>query len=200
MRPDAITFGGLSKAMYIPLARRLERRFLATNALTALGQNIGASPSDIIALLTRAGRDTAGAISIGAPGSDRLDTAIPIAGAADLAAIIDNLPHKPFLLGEEGISMSLAGTQHKLGVIARNDGTLAVPTDGAPGTHILKPDSTRLDGSAALRRRVARISGRLRTALHQPTRPSPPFRPGLTPFSTKSCTPSNTALASSKAI
>jgi serine/threonine-protein kinase HipA len=42
--------------------------------------------------------------------------------------------------------MSLAGAQDKLPVALRN-GKLAIPINGAPSTHILKPDITRLPGS-----------------------------------------------------
>lgn len=61
--------------------------------------------------------------------------------------IINDLPAKPFLVGDEGVSMSLAGVQTKL-PLADIDGTLAVPINGAPSTHILKPDvKERLLGS-----------------------------------------------------
>ena len=42
--------------------------------------------------------------------------------------------------------MSLAGAQEKLPV-AIKDGQIAVPINGAPSTHILKPDNPRLPGS-----------------------------------------------------
>jgi serine/threonine-protein kinase HipA len=34
--------------------------------------------------------------------------------ADDLERLIDGLPNKPFLVGDEGVSMSLAGAQTKL--------------------------------------------------------------------------------------
>jgi serine/threonine-protein kinase HipA len=43
--------------------------------------------------------------------------------------------------------MSLAGVQSKLAVAIDRDGFVCIPTDGAPSTHILKPDSDRLWGS-----------------------------------------------------
>ena len=63
-----------------------------------------------------------------------------------LERIIAELPSKPFLVGEEGVSMSLAGVQNKLGVSIDAKGRICVPHDGAPSTHILKPDSESLFG------------------------------------------------------
>jgi len=45
---------------------------------------------------------------------------------------------KPMLAGEDGVRLSLAGAQDKL-AIAMVDGHIAIPIDGAPSTHILKP-------------------------------------------------------------
>ncbi len=44
--------------------------------------------------------------------------------------------------------MSLSGVQDKLAV-GLIDGRIAVPVQGAPSTHILKPDNQRLGGSVA---------------------------------------------------
>ena len=62
------------------------------------------------------GRDTAGALSIGKAGSSDPGGWIPVPDAVALERIINELPSKPFLVGEDGVSMSLAGVQHKLGV------------------------------------------------------------------------------------
>jgi len=42
--------------------------------------------------------------------------------------------------------MSLAGVQSKIGVAIDTAGRICIPVDGAPSTHILKPDSDRLFG------------------------------------------------------
>ena len=60
--------------------------------------------------------------------------------------LIEGLPNKPFLAGEEGVSMSLAGVQTKLAVAIDDAGRVCVPINGSPSTHILKPDSPRLRG------------------------------------------------------
>ncbi|EWY40768.1 hypothetical protein N825_33100 [Skermanella stibiiresistens SB22] len=57
--------------------------------------------------------------------------------------IIEELPAKPFLAGEDGVSMSLAGAQEKLPVALLPDGRMGIPINGAPSTHILKPDVRR---------------------------------------------------------
>lgn len=113
--------------------------------LIAIGQAIGVAPQDILGLLLAMGRDTAGALAIGRPrtGADRFRV---IERERDLERIIDELPQKPFLVGEAGVSMSLAGAQEKL-TVALADGRIAVPLDGTPSTHILKPDIRRLKGS-----------------------------------------------------
>ena len=116
------------------------------NALPALGRNLGVSPQDVVGLVARIGRDTAGAFSIGPPRAATGPRYLPMPGQHSLERIIMELPAKPFLAGEEGVSMSLAGAQEKLPV-ALIDGGLAIPINGAPSTHILKPDIARLEGS-----------------------------------------------------
>ncbi|MFC5419531.1 HipA domain-containing protein [Bosea eneae] len=91
------------------------------------------------------GRDTAGALAFGQPreGGNRFHV---VETNDELEQIISNLPMKPMLVGERGVSMSLAGVQEKLG-IAIVDGKIAVPLEGTPSTHILKPDVERLKAS-----------------------------------------------------
>ncbi len=114
--------------------------------LRAMTRALGAAPEDALGLIAQTGNDLAGALSIapqqprGKPGY----RTIPDAGA--LERIIEELPARPFLVGEDGVSMSLAGAQEKLPV-AVIDGQIAVPINGAPSTHILKPDNPRLPGS-----------------------------------------------------
>ena len=115
--------------------------------MRTLGQLLGMARSDVIGLLSATGGDTAGALSIGQPGSDRLSSMEADRHARKtLRAVIDELPNKPFLVGEEGVSMSLAGAQTKLAVAVDQDGRICIPMNGSPSTHILKPDSPRLWG------------------------------------------------------
>jgi serine/threonine-protein kinase HipA len=114
--------------------------------LRAMTQALGVSQDDVMGLIVETGRDLAGALTIGKPRPMEKDETIPIEGADQLERIIEELPAKPFLVGEEGVSMSLAGAQEKL-PLALIDGKLAIPVNGTPSTHILKPDNPRLAGS-----------------------------------------------------
>src|ERR1700722_9173730 len=84
--------------------------------LRTLGQILGMARSDVIGLLSAIGGDTAGALSIGQPGRTGTVQWRPIAKPEELERLIEELPNKPFLAGEEGVSMSLAGVQTKLAV------------------------------------------------------------------------------------
>ena len=114
--------------------------------LRAIGLKLGAAPEDVIGILSEVGRDTAGAISIGKPGTTSEAGWRPVQNAKALERILEELPSKPFLVGEDGVSMSLAGVQSKLGVAIDAKGEICVPVNGAPSTYILKPDSERLYG------------------------------------------------------
>lgn len=114
--------------------------------LAEIGQRLKVSPQDIVGLLGHIGRDTAGALSIGAPRKPGIHLQ-PVPDAEALERILDELPAKPFLVGERGVSMSLAGVQEKLPVFVDEDGAISIPVDGTPSTHILKPDTKRLAGS-----------------------------------------------------
>ncbi len=115
--------------------------------LRTLGQLLGMARSDVIGLLSAIGGDTAGALSIGQPGRTASVLWRPLETPADVERVIDELPRKPFLAGEEGVSMSLAGVQSKLAVAVDASGRVCVPTHGSPSTHILKPDAPQLPGS-----------------------------------------------------
>jgi serine/threonine-protein kinase HipA len=114
--------------------------------LRAVGQFLGMAPGDVIGLLAAIGRDIAGALSIGKPGGTSPVYWRPIEKPEDLERVIEELPSKPFLVGEEGVSMSLAGVQSKLTVAIDDAGRICIPTEGSPSTHILKPDAERLWG------------------------------------------------------
>jgi serine/threonine-protein kinase HipA len=115
--------------------------------LRTLGQILGMARSDVIGLLSAIGGDTAGALSIGQPGRTGTVQWRPIATPEELETLIENLPNKPFLVGDEGVSMSLAGGQTKLAVAVDDAGRICIPMNGSPSTHILKPDAPRLCGS-----------------------------------------------------
>lgn len=113
--------------------------------LQQIGQILRVAPQDILGLLAQIGRDTAGALSFGKrrvwPDRHHL-----VGGDDELEQIISALPARPLLAGERGVSMSLAGAQEKLGVVLV-DGQIAIPIDGMPSTHILKPDVASMKAS-----------------------------------------------------
>src|SRR5580693_3324489 len=82
--------------------------------LRTLGQILGMARGDVVGLLSAIGGDTAGALSIGQPGRTASVQWRPIGKSDDLEKVMDELPNKPFLVGDEGVSMSLAGVQTKL--------------------------------------------------------------------------------------
>ncbi|WP_180897407.1 type II toxin-antitoxin system HipA family toxin [Martelella soudanensis] len=114
--------------------------------LAEIGQRLKVSPQDIVGLLSHIGRDTAGALSIGEPRKAGIHLQ-PVPNEAALERILNELPARPFLVGERGVSMSLAGVQEKLPVFVDAAGRFSIPVDGTPSTHIIKPDTERLAGS-----------------------------------------------------
>jgi serine/threonine-protein kinase HipA len=130
-------------AVFLPWAANL---LPESEQLRAVGQFLGMSPNDVVGLLSEIGRDTAGALSIGKPGGTSSVYWRPVESEGELEKVIEELPSKPFLVGEEGVSMSLAGVQTKLAVGVDDQGRICIPTAGSPSTHILKPDSERLPG------------------------------------------------------
>jgi len=133
--------------------------------LNILARSLGVDRADTLAVLRAIGGDTAGALSFGAPSERAAWTFTPLTefysldhpGAA-LERHFQDLQHRPFLAGEDGVRLSLAGGQRKsaLAVLDENgmpvvrlpgDGdVLAIPRHGAPSTIIVKPDNPILPG------------------------------------------------------
>jgi serine/threonine-protein kinase HipA len=90
--------------------------------------------------------DTAGALSFGQPGRASPAQWRTVGNPEALERMIEDLPNKAFLAGDEGLSMSLAGVQSKVAVAVDCEGRICIPMNGSPSTHILKPDSPRLPG------------------------------------------------------
>jgi serine/threonine-protein kinase HipA len=134
----------IASEIFLPWAANL---LPESEQLRTLSQILGMARSDVIGLLSAIGGDTAGALSIGQPGRTATVQWRPVAKPEELERLIEELPQKPFLVGEEGVSMSLAGGQVKLAVAVDEAGHICIPMNGSPSTHILKPDSPRLCGS-----------------------------------------------------
>jgi serine/threonine-protein kinase HipA len=133
----------IAPATFLPWAANL---LPENEQLRTLGQLLGMSRGDVIGLLSAIGGDTAGALSFGQPGRTSSVQWRPVDKPGELERLIEELPNKPFLVGEEGVSMSLAGAQTKLAVAIDHAGRICVPMNGSPSTHILKPDAPRLWG------------------------------------------------------
>ena len=105
----------------------------------AIARRLGLSEQNDFALLEAVGGECAGAVSLLPEGTAPAGTCdYRVLSDAALNDLIDELPRRPMLAGEEGIRLSLAGAQNKLPV--RFDGRqVSVPLGAAASTHILKP-------------------------------------------------------------
>lgn len=117
--------------------------------IIAYDLGLGNQGGDDIALLGAIGRDCAGALVIVPSGE-----APPVPGPGalrplteyEVARRIRALPDHP--LGVDArVRLSLPGVQNKLLLARSPDGRWCLPRDGAPSTHILKPEIRRLLGS-----------------------------------------------------
>lgn len=108
-----------------------------------LAQGAHLDPADAFGLLQRFGPESAGALTLLAPGRTLPDAGLAPLPDHVLSARIDALPRLPLSEGAPK-RMSLAGAQHKLAVVL-HEGALWEPVGRAASTHILKPDHERVD-------------------------------------------------------
>ncbi|EKS67594.1 MULTISPECIES: HipA domain-containing protein [Caballeronia] len=100
--------------------------------------------ADAFALLAHYGAESAGSVTLRPPGaSDEQPPAERLLPDEALQARIDALPRLP-LTHDALKRMSLAGAQHKLAVVLRDD-ALFEPAGRTPSTHILKPNHQDTD-------------------------------------------------------
>ncbi|MBX9614912.1 MAG: type II toxin-antitoxin system HipA family toxin [Caulobacteraceae bacterium] len=109
---------------------------------TEAARALGVSQQNDFGLLEGLGGDVAGALTLW-PRGETVPRPDPDGNAVvqdepTLAAILEKLPRRPLLAGQDGIRLSLAGAQSKLPVVLV-DGTVALPAPGQPTTHIIKP-------------------------------------------------------------
>lgn len=111
-----------------------------------LAGRFGVLENDTFGLLAEVGWECAGAVSILPEGHTPHDGSHEIVPDS---VVGDHLDALPSLAGTEDseIRVSLGGQQDKL-LLARFDDKWAIPKDGAPSTHILKPEIARYPGSA----------------------------------------------------
>lgn len=122
---------------------------------------LGVSTANDFSLLDRLGGEVAGAIELLAMGQEpaaSLDPYAPTLLDKDaLVSLLNDLPRRPFLAGERGLRLSLAGAQLKLPVILI-DRAIAIPGPGQPTTHILKPPIERFPGTTENEAFVMRLA------------------------------------------
>ena len=104
-----------------------------------IARRIGISQENTFALLAALGGDCAGAVSLLSaelpPGNDGHYRPV---SRKELARELQDLPAHPFLTGEEGVRLSLAGAQSKLPIYYDNH-EFFIPAGNCPSSHIIKP-------------------------------------------------------------
>lgn len=152
-----------------PFKRRECRPFFAgllpeEAQLEAVARALGISKRNDFGLLEALGGDVAGALSLwpegeAPPPADAAGHAKPL-DDGDIAELLDTLPKRPLLAGQEGLRLSLAGAQSKLPVVLV-DGKIALPAAGQPTTHILKPPITHFPTTTENEALVMRLAAAL---------------------------------------
>jgi serine/threonine-protein kinase HipA len=116
-----------------------------------IGKTFGVNGNNSFSLLSVIGHDCAGAITILPEGdipSAPKDEPLSFLNETELARHIRELPRRPLLAGVEGIRLSLAGASDKTAVcVVENN--IALPPDGKPTSHILKPAINTVGNTAA---------------------------------------------------
>ncbi|MDE2958445.1 MAG: type II toxin-antitoxin system HipA family toxin [Chloroflexota bacterium] len=132
----------------------------------AVARLLGVSRGNDFALLDRLGGDVAGAIQLLPPGASHPPVAHPVGTRPQplepekLAVVLDALPVRPLLADEEGLRLSLAGSQSKLPVVLVS-GEIALPVPGQATTHILKPPITRIPDTVENETFIMRLAARI---------------------------------------
>ena len=117
-----------------------------------IAKTLQVSTQNDYALLDRLGGECAGAVTLLEPGQSPQAADAPREvrwlDHAQLLQVLDEMPLRPMLVGDDGLRLSLAGAQDKLPVVLDVDGMrIGLPLNGSPSTHILKPPIAGVDGS-----------------------------------------------------
>ncbi len=115
-----------------------------------IAQALHVSRQNDFALLDGIGGECAGAVTLLVPGQmpqapDNCDI-VRWLDDVELLRLLDEMPRRPMLAGEEGLRLSLAGAQDKLPVVAAGN-RIGLPLFNSPSSHILKPAIAGVDGS-----------------------------------------------------
>jgi serine/threonine-protein kinase HipA len=129
-----------------------------------IARNLQISERNDFALLERIGGECAGALTFVPAGrpSPEPDNEYRSLTNEELADILHTLPRRPLLAGEKGVRLSLAGAQDKIAVRLDENGSISLPLNYAPSTHVLKPAIDTSEGvvdNEAFCMHVARAAG-----------------------------------------
>jgi serine/threonine-protein kinase HipA len=116
---------------------------------TAIARALGVSADNEFRLLEYLGGEVAGALTLLPEDETPASPSYAAPKLLDddaLVQLLDHLPLRPMLAGENGLRLSLAGAQSKLPVLLI-DGQIALPAPGQPTSHILKPPISRFEGT-----------------------------------------------------
>ena len=115
-----------------------------------IAQNLHVSRQNDFALLDGIGGECAGAVTLLEPGQTPQtpdnQSLVRWLDETELLRLLDEMPKRPMLAGEEGLRLSLAGAQDKLPVVAEGD-RIGLPLFNSPSSHILKPAISNVVGS-----------------------------------------------------
>lgn len=117
-----------------------------------LARRLGVSAGNDFGLLAALGGDTAGALTLLAPGITPAPQGDDVRWLTDveLARELDELPNRPMHADEDGeYRLSLAGVQDKLPVVVGPGGQIGLTQGRTPSTHIIKTPIARLDDTVA---------------------------------------------------
>lgn len=139
----------LSTAAYIDGATQRPVQWYFDNLLpeeqlrSVLAKEAQIDEADAFGMLGYFGAESAGSLVLAAPDAIAAATGLQPLPLPELNVRIRNLP-RATLTQKSPKRMSLAGAQHKMVVVYRNE-QLFEPLPGTPSTHILKPDSQSAD-------------------------------------------------------
>ncbi len=119
-----------------------------------VAQALHVSRQNDFALLDGIGGECAGAVTLLEPGQTLqtgvIEYTVRWLTSADLVSVLDDMPRRPMLAGEQDMRLSLAGAQDKLPVVVRLESgvvQIGLPKFGSASTHILKPAIPGIGGS-----------------------------------------------------
>jgi len=129
-----------------------------------LARQFQLSDGNSFGLLNEIGGECAGAVTFLEPGQTprpASENAIHWLSESELVNILEDLPRRPMLAGDDGLRLSLAGAQDKLPVVVEDE-RIGLAMNGTPSTHILKSAISTLDGSVGNEHFCLQLAAKLR--------------------------------------